>query len=239
LTLPPGMVTAKGLPALVMPHGGPAARDEWGFDWLAQYFAYRGYAVLQPNYRGSSGYGDRWFVDNGFRSWQTAVNDIADGGRWLVAQGVADPARLAIMGWSYGGYAALQSAVLAPKLFKAVVAVAPVTDFEMLKEEAKSWTSSDEVQAYVGSGPHIQAGSPLRHASEFQVPVLMFHGDMDITVGIGESVAMNAALRSAGKASELVSYPKLDHHLRDGAVRADLLRRADAFLRNALGIASP
>ncbi|RYY36795.1 MAG: S9 family peptidase, partial [Sphingomonadales bacterium] len=118
LTLPAGS-DGKGLPAIVMPHGGPGARDEWGFDWLAQFYAARGFAVLQPNFRGSSGYGDAWFQKNGFQSWRTAVGDVNDGGRWLEKQGIAAPGKLAIVGWSYGGYAALQSAVLDPALFKA------------------------------------------------------------------------------------------------------------------------
>nr|MBA3897620.1 S9 family peptidase [Sphingomonadaceae bacterium] len=108
LTLPPGS-SGKGLPAIVMPHGGPSARDEWGFDWLSQFYANRGYAVLQPNFRGSSGYGDSWFQDKGFKSWRVAIGDIVDSGKWLVSQGIADPSKLAIIGWSYGGYAALQS----------------------------------------------------------------------------------------------------------------------------------
>ncbi len=112
LTLPPGSENAKDLPAIVLPHGGPDARDVWGFDWLVQFYASRGYAVLQPNFRGSSGYGDDWFKRNGFRSWPTAIGDIVDGGRWLVAQGIANPNKLAILGWSYGGYAALQAAVI-------------------------------------------------------------------------------------------------------------------------------
>ena len=110
LTLPPGRETARGLPGIVMPHGGPSARDFWGFDWIAQFFASRGFAVLQPNYRGSTGYGDAWFEKNGFRSWPIAIGDVLDGGRWLVAQGIADAGKVAIVGWSYGGYAALQSA---------------------------------------------------------------------------------------------------------------------------------
>ena len=93
----------------MLPHGGPSSRDEWGFDWLAQFLAARGYAVIQPNYRGSAGFGDEWLVDNGFRSWRTSVGDITGSIRWLVDQGIADPNRLAIVGWSYGGYAALQS----------------------------------------------------------------------------------------------------------------------------------
>ncbi|HWU96197.1 MAG TPA: prolyl oligopeptidase family serine peptidase, partial [Sphingomonas sp.] len=106
LTLPAGS-DGRNLPAIVMPHGGPGARDEWGFDWLAQFYAARGFAVLQPNFRGSTGYGDGWFQKNGFQSWRTAIGDVNDGGRWLEKQGIAAPGKLAIVGWSYGGYAAL------------------------------------------------------------------------------------------------------------------------------------
>jgi len=120
LTLPPGKESAKGLPAIVMPHGGPSDRDEWGFDWLPQFYAAQGYAVLQPEFRGSTGYGDAWYQKNGFHSWRTAIGDVVDAGRWLVSEHIADPAKLAIVGWSYGGYAALQSAVVAPDLYIAV-----------------------------------------------------------------------------------------------------------------------
>ncbi|MEQ1547816.1 MAG: alpha/beta fold hydrolase, partial [Chakrabartia sp.] len=164
LTLPPGS-TGKGLPALVMPHGGPSARDEWGFDWLSQYFASQGYAVLQPNFRGSSGYGDDWYQSNGFKSWRTAIGDVNDAGRWLIAQGIAQPKKLGIFGWSYGGYAALQSGVLDPDLFKAVVAVAPVTDLRMLINQSRAYTNSSLVAKEVGAGDHIVAGSPLQQVS--------------------------------------------------------------------------
>ena len=87
--MPPGGAS-KNLPAIVLPHGGPSARDEWGFDWLVQFFAARGYAVLQPEFRGSTGFGDAWAVENGFRNWRTSVGDVVDAGRWLVAQGIAD-----------------------------------------------------------------------------------------------------------------------------------------------------
>src|SRR3546814_16872493 len=128
-----------------MPHGGPASRDQWGFDWLTQFFVNRGYAVLQPNYRGSTGYGDDWFNDNAWHSWKTAIGDVNDAGRWLVKQGIADPAKLAIVGWSHGGYAALQSNVLDPALFHAVVAVAPVTDLGLLRAAHTGYvTRSDE-----------------------------------------------------------------------------------------------
>jgi acetyl esterase/lipase len=235
LTLPPGRDSAKGLPAIVMPHGGPAARDVWGFDWLAQFYANRGFAVLQPNFRGSSGYGDAWFAKNGFRSWRIAIGDVNSGGRWLVAQG-ADPTKLAIVGWSYGGYAALQANVLDPGLYKAVVAIAPVTDLNQLKEEHRDYTDFKIVSDYVGSGTHVDEGSPARHADRFQAPVMMFHGNKDLNVAVAESRAMDKALRAAGKHSDLVVYPKLDHGLMSADARADMLRRSEAFLRASLGL---
>src|SRR3546814_12721717 len=109
-----------------MPHGGPASRDQWGFDWLTQFFVNRGYAVLQPNYRGSTGYGDAWFNDNAWHSWKTAIGDVNDAGRWLVKQRIAGPAKRALVRWSSGGYAALQSNVPDPALYPAVVPVAQV-----------------------------------------------------------------------------------------------------------------
>lgn len=234
LTLPPGGAT-KGLPAIVMPHGGPASRDEWGFDWLVQYFASRGYAVLQPEFRGSTGYGDAWFANNGFKSWQLAIGDVSDAGRWLVKQGIADPKKLAIVGWSYGGYAALQSNVVDPDLFKAVVAIAPVTDLGRTKDEADGFTNRDLVERQIGSGENIGKGSPARHADRFKAPVLMFHGDMDVNVGIAQSRLMDRRLRGAGKQSTLVEFPKLDHQLDDSSARAELLSKSDAFLKASFG----
>ena len=236
LTLPPGTTTPKGLPAIVLPHGGPAARDEWGFDWLAQFFAARGYAVLQPNYRGSSGYGDAWFMKNGFRSWPTAIGDVLDGGRWLVKQGIADPAKLGIVGWSYGGYAALQSAVLDPGVFKAVVAIAPVTDLDLLKEEHRRWTDFGLVSRYVGSGPQVREGSPADNAGKIKVPVLLFHGELDRNVQIEQSQRMADRLEAAGVPHQLVTWKDLDHQLDDSAARAQMLRASDAFLRKAMGM---
>jgi dipeptidyl aminopeptidase/acylaminoacyl peptidase len=234
LTLPPGVTEAKNLPAIVMPHGGPGARDEWGFDWLAQFFAQRGYVVLQPNFRGSEGYGDAWYANNGIRGWKTSIGDVCDAGRWLVNQGMADPSKLAVVGWSYGGYAALQSNVLAPDLFKAVVAVAPVTDLALLKTKAMLYTNAFLEADFIGTGPHVTEGSPAQNAGNFKAPVLMFHGDNDLNVDIGQSKFMDKQLRNAGKSSELVVYPKLEHSLRDGTVRADMLRKSDAFLRKQL-----
>ena len=235
LTLPLGQ-SATNLPAIVMPHGGPGDRDEWGFDWLAQFFAARGYAVLQPNYRGSTGYGESWFKQNGFKSWRTAIGDVNDGGRWLVQQGIAAPKTLAIVGWSYGGYAALQSAVLDPTLFKAIVAIAPVTDLDTLRHEHDNYSDFALVDAFIGKGPHVSQGSPAQNAARITAPVLMFHGDMDQNVGIGESRLMASRLRGAGKSVDLVEFKNLDHQLDDSTARTSMLDRADTFLREKMGM---
>lgn len=235
LTVPAGS-TGKHLPTIVMPHGGPGARDEWGFDWLAQYFAAQGFAVLQPNFRGSAGYGDAWYQKNGFQSWRTAIGDVNEGARWLISEGIADPAKLAIFGWSYGGYAALQAAAIEPDLYKASVAVAPVTDLEALRSDARNYTNFLAVSDFIGTGPHIREGSPAQNAAAIKVPVLLFHGDKDINVSVRQSRLMADRLRDAGKKHELVVYPKLDHYLQDSAARTDMLRKSDVFLRTALGL---
>jgi dienelactone hydrolase len=236
LTLPPGS-TGRGLPTVILPHGGPQSRDEWGFDWLPQYLAHLGYAVLQANFRGSGGYGDQWLQQNGFRGWRTSIGDITAGARWLAAQGIADPNRMAILGWSYGGYAALQSAATEPGLFKAVVAIAPVTDLQQWKDDFRNYTSSSNIADYVGTGPHVAEGSPLRHADAITAPVLLFHGDRDQNVGVIHSRRMDDALRGAGKHSELTVFPGLEHDLADSQVRIQMLTRIGAFLSSALGAA--
>jgi dipeptidyl aminopeptidase/acylaminoacyl peptidase len=237
LTLPPGREEAKGLPSIVMPHGGPASRDVLGFDWLAQFFAQNGFAVLQPNFRGSSGYGADWYQSNGFQSWEVAIGDVNAGAHWLVGEGIADPAKLAIFGWSYGGYAALQANVLEPSLYKAVVAVAPVTDLELMKTLAQRYTTAVIVERFIGSGPHVVAGSPAQQAARIAAPVLMFHGDFDQNVDIKQSRAMASALKGAGKRHELVEYEGLAHNLDDDAARVEMLTRSLDWIRAEIAAA--
>jgi len=235
LTLPAGSA-GKKLPTIVMPHGGPGARDEWGFDWLVQYYAARGFAVLQPNFRGSTGYGDDWYLQNGFKSWRTSIGDVDDGARWLVKQGIADPGKLAVVGWSYGGYAALQSAVVDPHLFKAVVAIAPVTDLPLLKEQSRWWSNSRLFSDFIGSGSDIQQASPARNAGQIKAPVMLFHGTMDRNVYVEQTRVMDRALAAAGVPHKTVIFEDRDHQIEDGEMRAQLLRESDAFLRQAMGM---
>lgn len=114
------------------------------------------------------------------------------------------------------------------------MSIAPVTSLAMMKKDAQGYSNSRLVDRFVGDGPHIVDGSPLKHADLFQAPVLMFHGDRDINVDIGQSQAMDKALRKAGKSSRLVVYKGLDHQLEDGTVRADMLTQIDQFLRTAM-----
>jgi len=234
LTLPPGK-DPKGLPAVVLPHGGPESRDVWGFDWLPQFLAARGYAVIQPEFRGSGGFGDIWLSQNGFQGWRTSIGDISASAKWLGAQGIADPNRIAILGWSYGGYAALQSAATEPSLYKAVIAIAPVTDLSLLKDQAESYTDADLVRREIGSGPHVQQGSPVRNAAAITAPVLLVHGKMDANVFYSQSQKMDSALRGAGKQSELISFEGLDHQLEDSTARTQMLTRIGELLERTIG----
>jgi len=183
--------------------------------------------VIQPNFRGSAGYGDAWFVKNGFRSWRTAV---ADAGKWLVCQGIANPAKLTVLGWSYGGYAALQAAVIEPELFKAVVAIAPVTDLGSLVENSRDLSDYYLLNDYVGAPPHIVEGSPARNVANIKAPILMFQGTRDADVPQRQARLMDAKLKAAGKRSELVIFDGLDHRLIDSDARRTLLQRSGDFL---------
>lgn len=239
LTLPPGVISPKGLPAIVMPHGGPEARDEWGFDWLVQFYAQRGFAVLQPNFRGSAGYGEAWMHENGFKSWKIAIGDVSDAGRWLIAQGIADPAKLAVVGWSYGGYAALQSATTAPGVFKAVVAIAPVTDLDLLRNNARNFTNFKIVSNFLGHGENIDEGSPAKHASAIVAPVMLVHGTLDESVAEQHSEEMEGSLKDAGRPPLFLKFDGLGHSLDNSAARVKMLVESDSFLRTALKTGQP
>ncbi len=227
---------AKGRPAVVLPHGGPSARDSFGFDWLAQFLASRGYAVIQPNYRGSAGYGDEFLGENAFRDWKKAMSDISASAQYLVNQGIADAGKLAIVGWSYGGYAALQSATIEPDRYQAVVAIAPVTDLSLLRRESDDYINGKVARDFIGSDSvNLRQGSPLQNAARIKAPVLLVHGDLDINVRIAHSTKMADALRNTGTPVELVRYPELEHQLDDSNARAEMLLKIGQLLDRTIG----
>jgi len=155
---------------------------------------------------------------------------VNDAGRWLVSQGVADPDKLAVVGWSYGGYAALQSQVLDSSLYKAVVAIAPVTDLEQLRKDSMRYTHGNLVDAFIGEGPHVRAGSPQRNVDAFTSPVLLFHGDLDLNVDVGHSRDMEDRLEDPGKSVKYVEFKDVAHSLDESKVRFEMLKEIDFFL---------
>jgi cephalosporin-C deacetylase-like acetyl esterase len=236
LTLPPGR-EAKGLPLIVFPHGGPAARDEPGFDWWAQGMASRGYAVLQVNYRGSSGF-DWDLLKAGFGEWGRKMQtDLSDGMRYLAAQGTIDPRRVCIVGGSYGGYAALAGAAFEPDVYRCAVSIAGVSELHRFV----FWTTTQSdisVQRYwdrfmgakSSSDPHLEDISPADHADRIAGAVLLIHGRDDTVVPFAQSELMADALKKAGKPYEFVILNHEDHWLSRGDTRLQMLRATMDFL---------
>lgn len=221
-------------PAIVMPHGGPSERDTWGYDWLGQFLAARGYVVIQPNFRGSGGYGKQFLGENAFHEWRSVMSDIRDSADWLVKEGLADPKRMAILGWSYGGYAALQSAAMDPR-YRAVVAIAPVTDLERLRRDAESFRDQKIRDKEIGKGDQLIEGSPINHAADIHAPVLLVHGTLDGNVAFDHSKHMLAALRHAGATADLLAFDGLDHQLADSDARTVMLTRIGQLLEQTIG----
>jgi len=235
LTLPPGR-EAKDLPLVVLPHGGPHAHDEVGFDWWAQAFASRGYAVFQPNFRGSTDR-DEGFMRAGFGQWGKAMQtDISDGVAELARQGVVDPSRACIVGASYGGYAALAGVTLQQGLYKCAVAVAPVADLgSLFTDEGGTSHSSGMLRRSLieelGPREGFAAVSPRRQAARADAPILLIHGRDDTVVPFDQSDDMAHALAAAGKPYKLVVMREEDHWLSRPATRLQMLQEAVAFVQ--------
>jgi dienelactone hydrolase len=239
LTVPVGS-SSKNLPLTVMPHGGPAARDTLGFDWLREALASRGYAVLQPNFRGSTGY-DVSFLEAGYgqlgRKMQT---DLSDGVRYLVAQGIVDPKRVCIFGWSYGGYAALAGAALDPGVYRCAADMAGPVDLPVMLQRAKAQTEGRDNDTlrfwdrYMGangpSDPILAQISPVKQAAKIDIPILIVHGKDDTVVDYQQSVAMANALKRAGKPYTFVTLDGEDHWGSRSETRLKLLQAVMDFL---------
>jgi dipeptidyl aminopeptidase/acylaminoacyl peptidase len=239
VTLPPGRSVSdkRPIPFIVLPHGGPSARDTLGFDYLAQMIASRGYGVFQPNYRGSRGYGGA-FERAGFQQWGLKMqDDVTDGTRWLIDQKLADPGRICIVGWSYGGYAALMGAIKAPELYRCAVSMAGVTDLRRRLDRANQSRFADLNLPRFDSDPAvIEANSPVLHAEQIRVPVLLVHGRRDFTVSVSDSEDMEAALKKAGKPVESLYFDDDDHYLFREEDRIAFLKALDSFLARNLGV---
>jgi dipeptidyl aminopeptidase/acylaminoacyl peptidase len=241
LTWPTGV--AKGsktkLPLIVLPHGGPASYDHIRFDWWAQFLARKGYLVLQPNFRGSRGFGKK-HEELGNGEWGRAMqDDVSDGVLALIKAGHADAQRVCIMGASYGGYSALAGGAFSPELYRCVVAVAGVSNLPRMLSDVKLRRGSDHwVNRYwqksIGDSKSerekLKEISPSMFAHNFEAPVLLIHGKDDTVVPFRQSKIMHKALRKADKESELVTLKGEDHWLSKSATRLDMLKAIDAFL---------
>lgn len=241
ITLPPGYTfeTARNLPAVVLPHGGPQGRDYFGFDWWAQALASRGYVVIQPQFRGSGGFGQE-FERAGWGQWGKLMQtDVSDAFKAVAAKGLVDPSRACIVGWSYGGYATLAGATLQAGLYRCAVAGAAVSDLNASlvwtrdrsgkqSEASRYWKKSMALNGE--SDPAGDLVSPAKQAARVSAPLMLIHGREDTTVPIEQSDEMASALRAAGKPFEYVVLEKETHHLEEASTRTKMLEAMIGFL---------
>lgn len=235
LTLPPGR-EAKNLPVIMLPHGGPSAHDVVAFDWWAQAFASRGYAVFQPNFRGSTNR-DEAFRRAGNGQWGRKMQtDISDGLAELARKGIVDPKRACIVGASYGGYAALAGVTLQQGLYRCAIAVAPVSDLAdwantSFRESGKNKMVRHWQRESLGDPRTFAEVSPRRNAAGADAPILLIHGKDDTVVSFNHSSAMADALKNARKPYELVMLREEDHWLSRAATRKQMLEATMAFVQ--------
>ncbi|MBU1378461.1 MAG: S9 family peptidase [Alphaproteobacteria bacterium] len=243
VTIPAGAAPRSKLPLIVLPHGGPAARDGFDFDYIAQFFASRGYAVLQPQFRGSAGF-SREFREAGKGEWGGKMQtDLLDGVAALTATGEVDSGRVCIVGASFGGYAALAGASLHPDAYRCAASIAGVSDLgQLIAEEARLFGRSvagfDELREELGVADRgkLEAMSPALHAAAVKVPVLLIHGDQDTVVLPAQSQRMANALKAVGKPYELVILENENHYLTKSATRTQTLEVLERFLAKNLPV---
>jgi dipeptidyl aminopeptidase/acylaminoacyl peptidase len=231
LTLPPGS-SGKNLPLVVMPHGGPHSRDTASFDPWAQFLASRGYAVLQPQFRGSSGYGAA-HASAGRHKWGLEMqNDISDGVKHLIANGTANPSKVCIYGWSYGGYAAMAGLAFTPDYYKCGVAGAGISDLLLLLGDSKRrWGEwDDSIGSPINDRERLERTSPIRSVNRINAPLLLIHPKEDTVVPLRQSSMMAKAMQDAGKPVEYIELEGDDHWLSKASTSKRVLRELERFL---------
>ena len=243
ITLPPSITdqaALKNLPFIVLPHGGPYGRDEKRFDYFAQFFASRGYGVMQMNFRGSEGYG-KSFKEAGRDNWLVMQEDVEDATRFLLKKGYSDPDRTCIAGWSYGGYAALMGAAKDNDgLYDCVIAMAALTDINDAKKDlAKYRGGKHAAKEFFGDAMREsdvrKANSPVHVAGDIKVPVFLAHGDHDVNVQFDQFLRMRKALEKAGVKNTAMSFKDEDHFLSRQENREAFFVGVDSFLREVNG----
>ncbi len=226
----------KNLPTLMFPHGGPMARDNESFDYWTQFFVNKGYAVLQMNFRGSDGQGIE-LRNAGLKNWGKEMqDDVEDGARKLIADGIADPKAISIVGASYGGYAALMGVVKTPDFYRCAISVNGVSNvFDLVKDNRAFWLSYNVVDEQIGNdNATLKAISPVNFADKIKAPILLVHGTDDRQVEIKHSYQMRDALLKAKKDVTFVELPSEDHFLLNEKNRMDTFRAMDAFLNKCM-----
>jgi dipeptidyl aminopeptidase/acylaminoacyl peptidase len=242
LTLPKGL-PAKNLPLIVHPHGGPWARDSFGYDTYAQFLSNRGYAVLQPNFRGSTGYGKK-FLNAGNGEWGRKMqDDLTWGVKALAAAGIADPARVGISGGSYGGYATLAGVAFTPNVYAAAVAIVAPSNLITLLDAIPPYWEAGRRQMYTRmADPTTPSGkalliaeSPLTQAKSIVTPLLVVQGKNDPRVNIRESDQIVAAVRDNGKPVEYLVAPDEGHGFARPINNLAMVTAMEEFLAQYLG----
>ena len=230
LTLPKG-VAAKNLPLILLPHGGPATRDSEDWDWWVQFLAAKGYAVVQPNYRGSTGFGKAHY-EAGKQQWGgTMQDDLNDAVTHLAKEGIADAKRVCIVGASYGGYAAMRGAQRDGKLFRCAISYAGVSDLAALARfDDKFLYGREYTSDLKEKAPDFASVSPLRFPEQFTTPILIMHGKNDLRVPVEQSRTMATKLKAAGKEHRYVEQPLGDHHFSRQEDRLQFLQEMESFL---------
>jgi len=232
----PGPAERGPYPVVLLPHGGPWVRDTDAFDYWTQFLVSSGYAVLKPNYRGSSGYGDR-FLSAGFEQWGMKMqDDLIDALDWMIEAGYADPERACIVGASYGGYAALVAAYRTPQRFRCAVSFAGVTDLDGLVEQWRNRFLGELSIARVQQGAARRGSSPIANIDAIDIPLLIVHGDVDRSVMIEQSRDLVKALEAAGKDYQYVEQAGGDHFLSVQSQRSEFFAALGAFLETHLAV---